>query len=381
MRKSKSLVIYFIVLALFGNSLTAVACTSVVLGQGDRVLLGQNYDFAYTHGAIFVNASGKKKQALVDKGDLSMKWESRYSSVVFSQFGRELPTSGMNEKGLTIQLLWNEDGVFPEVDAKTTPTLGELSWVQYQLDTAMSVKEVVDSFAHVAIKKAYADLHYIVCEASGDCALLEYENNELRVYHRGDDFRPAVITNSSLINSKKFYSQFRDRALSDIPKKKKSLNVYARTAWLVENGLGASVAEKPSSSDMFSVLSEAKLDYEFTDMFRWIFSGQPPSITAWSAVFSPSGRWIEFRSHENQKVRRIELTKLFRKCDSPDLAMNLDDGTGGEINSFFDSNAQRENLRIIRASYEPIRNLAPRDVQDALFDYAESHFCGEGKRP
>lgn len=375
MGKAKLLVVSCMIVALLGNSIAALACTSVVLGQGNRVLLGQNYDFAYTHGAIFVNASGKKKQALVDPGDLAIEWESRYSSVVFSQFGRELPTSGMNEEGLTVQLLWNEDDAFPEVDAKTVSALSELLWVQYQLDTAKSVKEVVDSFKRVAIKKAYADLHYVVCEAAGDCVLIEYENNQLRVYSKGDEYQPSVITNNNLTNSKEFYKEFRNQELSAIPKKKKSLNVYARAAWLIEKGLGGNVAANPLSADVFSVLDQASVDYEFFDMFRWIFSKQAPSITAWSAVFSPSGKWIEFRSHENRKIRRIELSKLFRKCDSPDLAMNLDDGAGGLVNALFDRNPQTENLRIIRASYRPIEDLAPRQVQDALYDYAESYSC------
>lgn len=379
MSKAKSLVISCMVVALLGNSTAALACTSVVLGQGDRLLLGQNYDFAYTHGSIFVNASGKKKRALVDKGDVAIEWVSRYSSVVFSQFGRELPTSGMNNTGLTIQLLWNEDGPFPDVDSKTEPTLNELSWLQYQLDTAKSVKEVEDSFNRVAIKKSYADLHYVVCEAEGDCALIEYENKQLRVHRNAGDYRPSVITNNNLTSSKGFYSQFRTQALSAIPKKKKSLNVYARTAWLVEKGLGENVADNPSSADVFSVLDQARVDYEFFDLFRWMFSDQPPSVTAWSAVFSPAGKWIEFRSHENQKIRRIELSKLFRKCDSPDLAMNLDDGAGGLVNALFDRNPQVENLRIIRASYEPIADQAPRQVQDMLYDYAESYSCAGAK--
>lgn len=95
-----------------------MACTSMIIGEGPRSLLGQNYDFALGDGAIFVNASGKEKTSLAEGDERALHWRAKYSSVAFAQFGKELPISGMNEKGLTIQGLWNEDASYPKVNRR-----------------------------------------------------------------------------------------------------------------------------------------------------------------------------------------------------------------------------------------------------------------------
>ncbi len=48
---------------------------------------------------------------------------------------------GMNETGLAIELMWLDDTAYPMPDSRST--VYDLQWIQYQLDTAKNIEEVV----------------------------------------------------------------------------------------------------------------------------------------------------------------------------------------------------------------------------------------------
>jgi len=73
----------------------------------EHFLLGQNYDFYYGHGLIVVSPRGLSKFSLSDKEEGRLHWVSKYGNVTFTQFGRELPMSGMNENGLAIAMMFH----------------------------------------------------------------------------------------------------------------------------------------------------------------------------------------------------------------------------------------------------------------------------------
>ncbi|MCD6376636.1 MAG: hypothetical protein J7L94_13990 [Caldisericaceae bacterium] len=79
------------------------ACTIFVLKRDGKVLLAKNLDWFIDDGFIVVNKRGVKKVAFeMNDGD-PVKWESRYGSITFNQFGKEFPLGGMNEEGLVIE--------------------------------------------------------------------------------------------------------------------------------------------------------------------------------------------------------------------------------------------------------------------------------------
>src|SRR6185295_11423871 len=95
-------------------------------------------------------------------------WTSKYGSVTFNQVGRELPYGGINEKGLDVEQLWLRSAQFPTPDSR--PTVNELQWIQYQLDNASSVREVLASLRKINVVSRIAPIHYLVCDSTGECA-------------------------------------------------------------------------------------------------------------------------------------------------------------------------------------------------------------------
>src|SRR6185436_401188 len=151
------------------------ACTTFCT----RGLFGRNYDFEIGDGIVVVNKRGMSKESNTPS---PAKWTSRFGSVTFNQFGRDNPTGGMNEKGLVVELMWLNETRYPDADAR--PELGTLEWIQYQLDTAATVSDVIASEEKVRIASTSVPLHFLVADAKGDVAAIEFLNGAM-VVHRG----------------------------------------------------------------------------------------------------------------------------------------------------------------------------------------------------
>ncbi|MFT7624554.1 MAG: penicillin V acylase-like amidase (Ntn superfamily), partial [Myxococcota bacterium] len=130
-------------LALSGLAVPAQACTTFLCEDGQDVLIGKSYDWHQGAGLVLVNKRGVAKKALVlEPGATPAQWTSRYGSITFNQYGREMPNGGMNTAGLVVEVMWLRASRYPAPDKR--PTLNELQWIQYQLDRFATVKEVVE---------------------------------------------------------------------------------------------------------------------------------------------------------------------------------------------------------------------------------------------
>jgi choloylglycine hydrolase len=200
------------------------ACTTFCLRHGPGVILGKNYDWHLGMGLVLRNGRGIAKQADAPQGTASARWVSRFGSLTFNQYGREFPSGGMNEVGLAVELMWLDETRYPAPDAR--PALGCLQWIQYQLDTAASVEDLLQSDAKVRID-ARAPLHFLVADRSGDVATVEFLDGRLTT-HRGPDLPVAALTNNEYAASVDFLKQA--DASRDPAEGPGSLERFARTA-------------------------------------------------------------------------------------------------------------------------------------------------------
>ena len=90
--------------ALLGTlwSSSSSACTTACLSGARGPLIAKSYDWHSNEGLVFINKAGVQKSAfLVDVGPAAT-WTSKYASVTFNQYGREMP-NGMNTAGLVVE--------------------------------------------------------------------------------------------------------------------------------------------------------------------------------------------------------------------------------------------------------------------------------------
>ncbi|MGZ3712919.1 MAG: hypothetical protein ACXVBE_14240, partial [Bdellovibrionota bacterium] len=75
------------------------------------------------------------------------------------------------------------------------PALGPSQFAQYQLDRASTIAEVIASEKEIRPFSALVKMHFLVCEKSGDCAVIQFIDGKMNVY-RGKDLPFPGITNS-----------------------------------------------------------------------------------------------------------------------------------------------------------------------------------------
>jgi penicillin V acylase-like amidase (Ntn superfamily) len=270
----------------------AFPCTTFELKGGGKLYFGRNLDWDWEDGMVVVNPRGFKKTALVDPGHPAVSWTSKYGSVTFNQFGREQPFGGMNEAGLVIENMMLFASQYPASDSR--PEIDILQWIQYQLDTCSTVAEVLatDSKIRLAQPKVPARIHYLVCDAGGDCATIEILGGKM-VCHRGETLPSRALANN---NYEESVANARARqvpgSVSERLKDTDSLTRFACAA--------ARAAEfKPLSP-------EKDVDYAF-DILEQVRQGKG---TVWQMVYDIPGRQIHYRTLTNPQRRSLELKGL-----------------------------------------------------------------------
>jgi len=200
-------------------------CTTLCLVEKGRALVGYNYDAWASEGLVLVNKRGTSKKSRVEQGAAS--WTARYGSVTFNQFGRDRPSSGVNEKGLMVSLMWVDGARYPPADDR--PAIGFLEWIQYHLDNHASVAEVVTNAEAVRIASAFP-LHYLFADASGDAAVIEFLDGKAVAY-RGETLPVKALANSTYADSIAAFEAA--KRTGEMPTSHSSLDRFVRGAMLV----------------------------------------------------------------------------------------------------------------------------------------------------
>ena len=341
-------------------------CTTFILQNDHSMLLGQNYDFYYGHGLIVVGKRGIQKESLKVNGQKSKTWTSNYGSVTLTQFGRELPISGMNEKGLTVAMMYHDDGQLPEEDERAV--MNELQWMQYQLDQFSTVADVVDHLEEIRIVKSLYALHYTVADALGHVALIEFVHGIAQVIHDESYF---VLSNSSFKISKQYAEQFLQIPISKLSRKVNSLDRFTLAYRYVERIISDAQQAPSLIDEAFYVLKELSVLPSSNEDWGWVGEENPLTLTFWSVVFDLKHAEIHYIDNHNNNIRTIELNSLNFSKAEPTLCLRLDNELAGCVNTAFNPYTTEENERIIRLSFKPISDIVPLDEQLELAVYPE----------
>ena len=125
-----------------------------------------------------------------------VSWTSKYGSVTVNYSGREFSFDGMNEAGLVVSGMGLEQTEYPAPDAR--PAIAAIQWIQYQLDTAATVADVIASDAEMRIsEQATIFYHFFICDSLGNCASVEFLDGVMVVHQTAQETMPVkVLTNS-----------------------------------------------------------------------------------------------------------------------------------------------------------------------------------------
>ena len=215
--------------------ISAFPCTTFTLrDKHGNIVFGRNFDFPAGAGHVCINKRNMKKTAFVRPPEKSMVWISKYGSITFTQSGKEFPYGGMNEAGLVVEQMWLQESKYPEMDDRYG--LSELQWIQYQLDNAKTVQEVIDSDKVIRVSfTSTAPLHFLVTDAAGDVATIEYIDGKLACHH-GDDLPYPVLANCTYETSMKYKSHLDNKTEESFAEwTLNSSGRFSKAASMIEN--------------------------------------------------------------------------------------------------------------------------------------------------
>ncbi len=184
------------VIILITICLQAFPCTSFILRENHNYYLCKNFDYSTGRGFIFINQRDDIKIGACIPPEQPSQWISKFGSITFNAYGKDLPMSGMNEKGLIIESLWLDDAEYPNPDERLA--LPELGWIQYMLDNCSTVEEVIQADKQVRIANtSMAKVHFIILDANGKSAIVEILNgnsDEILTANMQTDLNDLKIT-------------------------------------------------------------------------------------------------------------------------------------------------------------------------------------------
>lgn len=353
--KKKFYLLFILIGSLFHFSI--FACTSFSLSDHSTKIVGKSFDWYQDYANIYSNLRGQEKVAFVaDPRFAPTSWKSRFGSLTMNQYGRELPLGGINESGLVIEGLWLNNSGYPAITNEET--LNELQWVQYQLDLSETVSEVVESFKRLKIASAYANLHYFVCDATGDCAIIEFIDGKV-VIHRESEF--PVITNNTFEKSLEYLKQFVDfGGTKKVRSSRWSLDRFVRASVGVKNFI-------PGEDDIgyaFKVLDSVSQKSLF-------------STSQLNTVYDQLGKVFYFRSRQFSEIKKMDLSDFNFSCKAPALVLAVNQNLPKEVSKNFVPYTREINKELIDKSFKRIARYFPKGSIERLITYPESFVCKE----
>lgn len=334
MKRIYLFIVGFIYLVLIPK---ANACTRIVYtGDNGMVVTGRTMDWkTEMHSNMWIFPRGMERSG--ETGANSLKWISKYGSVVTSAF-EIASTDGMNEKGLVANLLWLNESVYPVWD-KSKPGLTIAAWVQYMLDNFASVNEAIsslnkNSFQLVSDKMPdgtrLATLHLSISDATGDSAILEYIDGKLNIYHSKDY---KVMTNSPTYDKQLALNDYWKSigGLTFLPGTNRAADRFARASFYV-NALPKIGDEKLAVASVFSVIRNVSVPYG-------ISTPDSPEIstTQWRTVSDSKNLTYFFESSLTPDIFWVNLRDVNLSKGAPVLKLSLANGetySGNTVNNF-----------------------------------------------
>ncbi len=294
-------------LVLVGSA--AYACTRVVYqGPEQTIITARSMDWRDEIPAdLWLFPRGMERQGMV--GDHSLRWTSRYGSIVTSAFGMS-STDGMNEKGLVANLLWLAESQYPVFDGRKKG-LTVAAWVQYVLDSYVSVDEAVKALrkepfvvvsANIPGSNRFATLHLSLSDATGDNAILEYIDGKLVIHH---DKSYTVMTNSPVFERQLALNEYwRDiGGTVMLPGTNRAADRFVRASFYI-NAIPQTSDTQKALASVFSVIRNASVPFG-------ISSEQEPNIssTRWRTVADHKHRVYYFENVLTPNTFWVDISK------------------------------------------------------------------------
>lgn len=347
------------------GSSTGEACSTFLLKDSKRLVVGKNFDFICDLGTVTVNKRGVIKKALAMPPETPAQWVSKYGSITFNQVAREYPMGGMNEKGLVIEVMWLDITKFPEPDGR--PGISELQWLQYQLDNHTRVEEVIKSDKDIRISKTSSRIHFLAADAQGNAATIEFIDGKM-VFRTGKTLPYDVLTNHTYNQSLEYLRTHKGfGGTKPVTNTKKSLDRFVCAVDKVKT------YKKTASKKAVSPVKYAFDTLSYVDQSDY---------TVWSIVHDITNREIHFKTVREKKIKTFRLKDFDFDCKTPVKVLDMNNALKGSVAGKFTDYDPKSHRKMIFSVFRIYRTKnfmtkIPNAALEFLAGYPASLMCKE----
>ena len=309
-------VVFLISVFLLLLPVLAYPCTTLFLPQSPHQVVAANMDWSTGTGLMFINKRDVlKTSAFVNPPLTPLQWTSQYMSLTLSPIGLEFPWEGMNEMGLSVTLLSNPNTLLPQ--GSNAPAVNGLQFVQYILDTSANTAEAIANTQSVQIAGPFGALvQYVVCDATGACAVIENLNHNL-VIREGSSLPYMALTNNGYQRSVNYLNAL--------------LTVYTPSQIL-----GLPAEDSLTRFAKAGILSSEYLPQD--DELSYAFSALhtvAQNITQWQMAFQLTTQTLHWITKSQQTLKSVELSEFNNQCSTGVQVFHINSPLSGDVGSYF----------------------------------------------
>jgi penicillin V acylase-like amidase (Ntn superfamily) len=368
-RSIVSIFIIAVILTFFVTA-TTYACTTFVLKKGDKIIFGRNLDWYSGSGLVIVNPRDIEKTAITNSPANALKWVSKFGSVTFNQIGRDLPFGGINESGLVVEHMTLDETIYPSEDKRYA--LNAFQWIQYQLDNFSSISEVINSDTLLRISDPSSKIHFLICDRTGQTAVIEFLNGKMICY-KGNDLPLNALANSTYDESVSCYK----------------VNCGTQTNPSLQHFCKAA---SQTREDTFKP-NESIIDHAFNTLN----SVSQQLFTKWSIVYDVTSMRVYFKVYETPVIRGenkiflkqppydpetkiVDFKGLDFSCSAGAKIVDIDGNRFNILNMYFQNYTTDINREYILKAFDFYKGWGlnielKNDELESLAKYPESFQC------
>jgi choloylglycine hydrolase len=337
------------------NIANSFACTEVqIVAKDGSVVIGRSFDFEIPSvPRIMLVPRGHERSTTAPDGTIGKKWKNKYSYLKVALFNDEdMVPAIINEKGLSMELLWLRDDTtwpVPKTAEEKKNAMEVLDYFDYINGNCASVAEVKQQLAKLTIwaKKlkifgdAQAPAHFAFHDKTGANIVVEFINGQMKIY---DNRHVGVLANSpnyewQVTNLRNYIST---RNIDSIDKQmaadigEPNLKPLVGSSYVGKPGgfdsasrfvsafLLKELSEKPANSDGALALADQIINNVSKPKGSILIPMKDGKFeeeyTQWRTLLDLTN--MNLYIHETNKVNyvKIDLNKLFTKNDTPKIA-------------------------------------------------------------
>ncbi len=303
----------------------SLACTRVVYqGPNGTIVTARSMDWKDDIPAnLWIFPRGMDRTGEV--GASSVKWKSRYGSVVTSSWDIA-STDGMNEMGLVGNLLWLVESEYPDFQMDTDKAGLSISlWLQYVLDNFSTVQEAVEALgkeefvvvsSFIPGTDKFTTVHLSISDKTGNNAIFEYIGGKLVIHQ---DMSYVTMTNSPVFEQQLAINSYWKGIPGTImlPGTNRAADRFVRASYYID-AIPKTDDMKVVIPSVFSVIRNCSVPFGISSASepnisstRWrTVSDQKNLVYYFDNVLNPNVVWVEFSKidfSENAQVRKLSL--------------------------------------------------------------------------